>query len=100
MLLEAEPMVPRSLGLCRLRGTKMEHLDDNLLAVEVCLSAEDLREIDHAFATTADRQPAGGAKAVVARTIQRQPAPCKTATSPARTRQAARDARYSFSFYA
>jgi len=29
----------------------MEHLDDNLLAVEVCLSAEDLREIDQAFAT-------------------------------------------------
>jgi len=27
------------------------HLDDNLLAVEVCLSAEDLREIDQAFAT-------------------------------------------------
>jgi len=28
-------------------GTKMEHLDDNLLAVEVCLSAEDLRHDRH-----------------------------------------------------
>jgi aryl-alcohol dehydrogenase-like predicted oxidoreductase len=32
-------------------GTKMEHLDDNLPAVEVRMSAEDLREIDQAFAT-------------------------------------------------
>jgi aryl-alcohol dehydrogenase-like predicted oxidoreductase len=29
----------------------MEHLDDNLSAVEVRLSAQDLREIDQAFAT-------------------------------------------------
>jgi aryl-alcohol dehydrogenase-like predicted oxidoreductase len=32
-------------------GTKIEHLDDNLSAVEVRLSAQDLREIDQAFAT-------------------------------------------------
>ena len=32
-------------------GTKMEHLDDNLSAFEVRLSAQDLREIDQAFAT-------------------------------------------------
>jgi aryl-alcohol dehydrogenase-like predicted oxidoreductase len=32
-------------------GTKMEHLDDNLPAVEVRLSGQDLREIDQAFAT-------------------------------------------------
>lgn len=32
-------------------GTKMDHLDDNLPAVEVRVSAEDLREIDQAFAT-------------------------------------------------
>jgi hypothetical protein len=29
----------------------MEHLDDNLPAVEVRLSAQDLRELDQAFAT-------------------------------------------------
>jgi aryl-alcohol dehydrogenase-like predicted oxidoreductase len=29
----------------------MEHLDDNLPAVEIRVSAEDLREIDQAFAT-------------------------------------------------
>jgi aryl-alcohol dehydrogenase-like predicted oxidoreductase len=29
----------------------MDHLDDNLPAVEVRLSAQDLREIDQAFAT-------------------------------------------------
>jgi aryl-alcohol dehydrogenase-like predicted oxidoreductase len=32
-------------------GTKIEHLDDNLPAADLRLSAEDLREIDNAFAT-------------------------------------------------
>jgi aryl-alcohol dehydrogenase-like predicted oxidoreductase len=32
-------------------GTKLEHLDDNLAAADVQLTAEDLREIDTAFAT-------------------------------------------------
>jgi aryl-alcohol dehydrogenase-like predicted oxidoreductase len=32
-------------------GTKLSHLDDNLGAAEVSLSAEELREIDTAFAT-------------------------------------------------
>ena len=32
-------------------GTKLEHLDDNLPAADVRLTAEDLREIDQAFAT-------------------------------------------------
>lgn len=32
-------------------GTKIEHLDDNLPAADVQLTAEDLREIDEAFAT-------------------------------------------------
>jgi aryl-alcohol dehydrogenase-like predicted oxidoreductase len=32
-------------------GTKIEHLDDNLSAADVQLTAEDLREIDEAFAT-------------------------------------------------
>src|SRR3954451_9873571 len=32
-------------------GTKVEHLDDNLHAAEVELTASDLREIDQAFAT-------------------------------------------------
>jgi aryl-alcohol dehydrogenase-like predicted oxidoreductase len=32
-------------------GTKLEHLDDNLPASDVALTAEDLREIDEAFAT-------------------------------------------------
>ena len=32
-------------------GTKIEHLDDNLLAADVRLTAEELREIDEAFAT-------------------------------------------------
>ncbi|RZL92472.1 MAG: aldo/keto reductase [Variovorax sp.] len=32
-------------------GTKVEHLDDNLAAADVELPAEDLREIDSAFAT-------------------------------------------------
>ena len=32
-------------------GTKIEHLDDNLAAADVELTAEDLREIDEAFAT-------------------------------------------------
>jgi aryl-alcohol dehydrogenase-like predicted oxidoreductase len=31
-------------------GTKLEHLDDNLHAAEVALTAEDLKEIDDAFA--------------------------------------------------
>jgi aryl-alcohol dehydrogenase-like predicted oxidoreductase len=34
-------------------GTKIEHLDDNLLAADVQLTPEDLREIDAAFATIA-----------------------------------------------
>ena len=32
-------------------GTKLEHLDDNLAAADVELTAEDLREIDKAFAS-------------------------------------------------
>jgi aryl-alcohol dehydrogenase-like predicted oxidoreductase len=32
-------------------GTKIEHLDDNLRAADLQLTAEDLREIDEAFAT-------------------------------------------------
>ena len=32
-------------------GTKIEHLDDNLRAADLRLAAEDLREIDEAFAT-------------------------------------------------
>jgi aryl-alcohol dehydrogenase-like predicted oxidoreductase len=32
-------------------GTKLEHLDDNLAAADVELTADDLREIDEAFAT-------------------------------------------------
>lgn len=32
-------------------GTKMEHLDDNLASADVQLTADDLREIDAAFAT-------------------------------------------------
>jgi aryl-alcohol dehydrogenase-like predicted oxidoreductase len=32
-------------------GTKIEHLDDNLRACDLQLAAEDLREIDEAFAT-------------------------------------------------
>ncbi|HEY5743993.1 MAG TPA: aldo/keto reductase, partial [Terrimicrobiaceae bacterium] len=32
-------------------GTKIEHLDDNLPAADVQLTAADLREIDEAFAT-------------------------------------------------
>jgi aryl-alcohol dehydrogenase-like predicted oxidoreductase len=32
-------------------GTKIEHLDDNLRAADLQLAAEDLREIDEAFAT-------------------------------------------------
>ena len=32
-------------------GTKIEHLDDNLPAADLRLTAEDLREIDKAFAT-------------------------------------------------
>jgi aryl-alcohol dehydrogenase-like predicted oxidoreductase len=32
-------------------GTKIEHLDDNLAAADVRLTAEDLREIDEVFAT-------------------------------------------------
>jgi aryl-alcohol dehydrogenase-like predicted oxidoreductase len=32
-------------------GTKVEHVDDNLAAADVDLTAEDLREIDKAFAT-------------------------------------------------
>jgi aryl-alcohol dehydrogenase-like predicted oxidoreductase len=32
-------------------GTKLEHLDDNLLAADVELTSEDLRQIDEAFAT-------------------------------------------------
>jgi aryl-alcohol dehydrogenase-like predicted oxidoreductase len=32
-------------------GTKVEHLDDNLAAADIDLTAEDLREIDDAFAT-------------------------------------------------
>jgi aryl-alcohol dehydrogenase-like predicted oxidoreductase len=32
-------------------GTKIEHLDDNLSAADVQLTAEDLREIDDAFTT-------------------------------------------------
>jgi aryl-alcohol dehydrogenase-like predicted oxidoreductase len=32
-------------------GTKIEHLDDNLPAADLVLTADDLREIDNAFAT-------------------------------------------------
>jgi aryl-alcohol dehydrogenase-like predicted oxidoreductase len=32
-------------------GTKVEHLDDNLPAAELALTASDMREIDEAFAT-------------------------------------------------
>jgi aryl-alcohol dehydrogenase-like predicted oxidoreductase len=32
-------------------GTKLQHLDDNLAAADLRLSADDLREIDEAFAT-------------------------------------------------
>ena len=32
-------------------GTKIEHLDDNLQAADLQVTAEDLREIDEAFAT-------------------------------------------------
>jgi aryl-alcohol dehydrogenase-like predicted oxidoreductase len=32
-------------------ATKMEHLDDNLPAADVRLTAEDLRAIDQAFAS-------------------------------------------------
>ena len=32
-------------------GTKLEHLDDNLAASDVEVTADDLREIDEAFAT-------------------------------------------------
>jgi hypothetical protein len=78
---------------------KIEHLDDNLPAADVRLTAEDLREIDEAFRhdrhqgrsvvdsarrrdPNAERRRAGGAKAAVARPVNAVRGPDPIAREP------------------
>jgi aryl-alcohol dehydrogenase-like predicted oxidoreductase len=45
-------LLAQNRGSCQFRGaTKIEHLDDNLPAANLRLTAENLREIDETFAT-------------------------------------------------